>query len=352
MDSPIRILFLTRLYLPHQGGVERHIQQLIQHLPKSKYEITLVAEQDNETEKLIEKMDGVTIYRIPLPGQQSNKWSIWQWWWQHRSLLFESDIIHIHDVFFWILPFFPWLKLLRKKVFMTFHGYEGNQNPRWNQKWWHWLAGKLSNGNICIGSFHQPWYGVKPDIISYGAVEPIDSSKTKPPTHLSSPLKIIFVGRLAEDTGLMTYLTALKKLNLDHKFHLDVYGNGSDLAKAKKLVEQQKLPVSFKGFIPSAEIPWHRYQLAFVSQYLSILEAMSAGLPIIAYAGFELKYDYLARTPFAQWIKITRSTNEINQAISQAVASTWADNVSQSQNWANQQTWQKLATQYQYLWKN
>jgi hypothetical protein len=47
--------------------------------------------------------------------------------WNNRDLIKEADIIHCHDVFFWYLPFrflFP-----QKKVYIPFHGYEGNNPP-------------------------------------------------------------------------------------------------------------------------------------------------------------------------------------------------------------------------------
>lgn len=158
----MNILFLARLYYPHVGGVEKHVEKISEILSKN-HEITLVCEKHDPLLSDIEIYKKVKIYRIP----HQDKWSIWKWWLNHLNLFRDADIIHIHDVFFWFLPF----KLLffNKKIFMTFHGYEGSDAPSIKQIIWHKIAEKLSNGNICIGDFHRKWYKVKPTIVSYGA---------------------------------------------------------------------------------------------------------------------------------------------------------------------------------------
>ncbi len=159
----MNILFMTRLYSPHIGGVEKHVERICGILSK-KHQIIIVCEKNDPKLSDYEKNRGVEIYRIG----ESGKWAIWKWWFQHLNLINNADIIHIHDVFFWFLPFR--LPYWHKKVFMTFHGYEGANPPTWRQIFWHRVAAKLTKGNICIGDFHKKWYGVKPDFVSYGAV--------------------------------------------------------------------------------------------------------------------------------------------------------------------------------------
>jgi len=156
------VVFLARLYLPHVGGVEKHLQQ-ISHLLKAKNNITIICFKHDRLLPDFEQIAGIKVYRLP----RVDKWSVWWWFLQHLSLLKNADIVHIHDVFYWYLPFrflFP-----AKKVYMTFHGYEGSGPPKFSQIFWHRLAAYLTQGNICIGGFHQKWYGVKTSFISYGA---------------------------------------------------------------------------------------------------------------------------------------------------------------------------------------
>ena len=159
----MRILFLARLYWPHVGGVEKHVEKITDVLSK-KYQIIIVCEKHDPKLPDYEKNRGVEIYRIGKTG----KWNIWKWWLKHLHLIDNADIIHIHDVFFWFLPFR--LPYFYKKVYITFHGYEGADPPTSIQVLWHRVGTKLTRGNICIGDFHKKWYQVKPDFVSYGAI--------------------------------------------------------------------------------------------------------------------------------------------------------------------------------------
>lgn len=166
----MNVLFMCRLYYPHVGGVEKHVAKVSQLLTQRGYKITVVAERHDSTLALEEEMDRVKVYRIPLPdtvGESAKKWHIWKWFLAHRGLFDQANVIHIHDVFFWFLPFR--LPYWFKKVYLTFHGYEG-RHPTVKQIFWHRLAALLTRGNICIGDFHRKWYGVSPDLVSYGAV--------------------------------------------------------------------------------------------------------------------------------------------------------------------------------------
>lgn len=154
---------MARLYLPHVGGVEKHIEKLSEKLQK-KYDITLICFKHDKKLPNIETINNVTVYRIP----SVNKWFVWYWLSKHFYLLVKADLIHIHDVFYWYLPFK--FLLSDKKVFTTFHGYEGSGPPNFRQKFWHKVAAKFSDGYICVGGFHEKWYGIKCKHLSYGAV--------------------------------------------------------------------------------------------------------------------------------------------------------------------------------------
>lgn len=157
----MKIVFLTRLYLPHVGGVEKHVREVSLKLKKKGNIVKIITEKYDDSLKDFEIIDGLEVYRI----KALNKWQTWLEIWKLKTLFQRSDVVHIHDVFYWYFP----LLWLNKKTFITFHGYEGSNIPNWKQVFWHRLAAKLTKGNICIGDFHKKWYGVNPDFISYGA---------------------------------------------------------------------------------------------------------------------------------------------------------------------------------------
>ncbi len=157
----MNILFLARLYWPHVGGVEKHLREISLRLGPRGHKIIIVTERHDNHLSEHEIVDGIEIYRMP----SGEKWQVWKWMIAHFYLLKWADVVHIHDVFYWYLPF-----IWYKKSYITFHGYEGSDLPTSGQVFWHQLAAKLTRGNICIGDFHRKWYGVKPNFVSYGAI--------------------------------------------------------------------------------------------------------------------------------------------------------------------------------------
>lgn len=338
-QSRPRVLFLTRRFWPAVGGVETHVAAIAQEL-KNAYDITIATEQTTKDLPLSEVREGIQVLRIPTKGKTWSKWQFWRWWWQHKALLQDADIVHIHDVFFWVQPlrvFFPF-----KKWLMTFHGYEPPQ-PSWRQKLQHQLAAWLTNGNICVGGFHQKWYGVRPTFITYGGAEFAAADKKN--AHASSVKKIIFIGRVAEDTGIQSLLQALS--HVEQKCELNIYGDGPLRVQLETQAKQLHHTIHFHGFNSNARQYIHTSDVAFASQYLSILEALAAGVPVISLADSPLKKDYLERTPFAEWIRITRNTEQLAKTLKTPQTLDPA-----AQEWARSQTWEKITQLYVRLWEN
>ena len=102
----MKITFLTRLFHPHIGGVETHVLELSKILIKQGHEIVVVTEQYDKSLFEEEIYKGVHIYRIPVydKSEKDKKFGIWQYLFANKNLLTETDIIHVHDVFFWIIP--------------------------------------------------------------------------------------------------------------------------------------------------------------------------------------------------------------------------------------------------------
>lgn len=349
----MHIIHLSNYYWPHQGGVEKHLWMLNQQLIERGFKVTVLTQQDQPQLPEDEMAEGVRVKRFPVSGKavranfwQKLKYKLLIWWGVTKFLpeLWKADVIQVHDVFWWLLPLWP--LLFWKKIYITFHGYEGNHLPTPTQVFWHRLAAALTRGNLCIGGFHQQFYGVKPDQISYGAVDHYQRRSVK--TTSRSKLKLVFVGRLDQDTGILVYLKAIQILAKSQKinFELDIYGDGPLLKKLQHWVKKYHLPVKFKGWVDDVSLQLPNYDLALVSQYLSILEAVAMGVPVIAVYQNQLKASYLQQTPFSQWIKIVATPHQVAAAIQKPLPLTSA-----SQRWIKQQTWQHLADQYQLLWQ-
>src|SRR3989344_2866024 len=187
----MNIVFLCRLYYPHVGGVEKHVLGISEILKKN-HHITIVTEQYDSGLKTDEVVDGIQVLRIPVAGvgERQKKWVIWRWIWQHRQLFGQADFIHAHDVVYWTYP----IKLIHphKKIFATFHGWEGLYPIPFKNILKKRLDAWLCAGTICVGDYISRWYGIKPTLVTYGAVDLPSSSQTPYP----KPTTLLYLGRL------------------------------------------------------------------------------------------------------------------------------------------------------------
>ena len=121
---------------------------------------------------------------------------------------------------------------------------------------------------------------------------PVNTAKFQgePPPENQPVLKLIYVGRVVEDKGVMTALRAMLELKGSFPGELTVCGHGDPAyeAKIKRFVLEHDLPVRFLAATP-AEMPAvyrQHHALLFTSEWeepfaLTPLEAMASGLPVI-----------------------------------------------------------------------
>lgn len=343
------ILFFSRSFYPHIGGVEKHVLEISKRLVAKGHSVSVVTEELSTKDiPKHESINSIEVYRIPV-GRNDwlRKFRIWGEIWKLRNLIKTSNIVHCHDVFFWYLPFR--FLYLTKKVFTTFHGYESfplKSKDIAMRK----IAEKLSMGNICIGHFMKKWYGTKPTHTAYGGVDALDI-KNHPFGKLRTKIKngngVLFVGRLDEQTGILTYVDAVKLIRKKNPyFKFEIIGDGKF---------RQEIERDFKvlGFQKNPEKYFLKYNFAFVSRYLSILEAMAAKRLVFAAYDNPLKEDYLRMAPFSKYIIIFSSPSELVSKIS-----FYIDNpkekekiIESAYSWVKKCTWEEMTNIYLKLWK-
>ena len=348
----MNILFFTRLFYPHIGGVEKHVLELSKNLIAKGHKVTIITEDLSTADipiylqskkiPLHEIYKGISIYRIYV-GENNwfKKFRIWRELFKLKKLIDSAKIVHCHDVFFWYLPFrflFPF-----KKVYITFHGYE-NYPLKSSQIIMHKIAELLSRGNICIGHFMKKWYGTKANYISYGGVNAFDIKNQKSNIKNNSA---VFIGRLDEQTGIKTYIKAVKLIRKkipDFKF--EIIGDG----KFRKDIEKD---FKVQGFKNDPQNYFQQYNFAFVSRYLSILEAMIVKRFVFAVYDNPLKKDYLEMTPFSKFISISNSASDLVSKISFYLKNPKEKErmVENAYSWAKKQTWDEIVNIYLKLWR-
>jgi len=346
------ILFFSRLFYPRIGGVEKHVLEISKLLVKKGHLVTVLTEKFERGLLDIDEIGGIKILRID-NGKDNwfKKFRAWRNLWKYRQLIKDADVIHAHDVFFWYLPFrflYP-----SKKIFTTFHGYEGNKIPGFKSKLMHKIAEKLSKGNICVGDFLKKWYGTRPDYVTYGAVE-VSSIKYRVLSINKNKLKFLFLGRLEKETGIMDYLSALKILEKKrYKFNLIVLGDGSLRKKAEDFCLENQIDVHFMGFIKDINQYIGNSDFVFVSRYLGILEALVLKKFIFAHYNNKIKEDYLKMSPFSKFISISKNSEELVKQINVFLKDKEKKNqmVGGGFNWVISQTWKEVLKVYSKLWR-
>jgi glycosyltransferase involved in cell wall biosynthesis len=331
----MKILFFSRLYYPHVGGVEKHVYKLSKELTKSGYEITILTTNYNNRLPSSEETDSIKIIRFKQPNiRYLGLLYTWYWLIKNIGILREYDIIHIHDVFIWYLP----IKLLipQKRVFMTFHGQWGQYPIRLIDRIQKKIAEKLSNGNICIGKYISVNYHIKADAISYGAVElPVNRVK-------KIKNKILYVGRLDKELTLSKLFKMLDKLK---NYTIDFVGGG----EMEELCSNYGKVYGFTDPNPF----YDRSKYVYASGYLTILEALAYKCLVFVSYKTPLQRDYYQLSPFKDFIvcdenpvKLVSKFNEL------ANNSKKADKlITDGYNWVKGQTWEKIMSNYIALWK-
>nr|MBI5456053.1 glycosyltransferase family 4 protein [Candidatus Levybacteria bacterium] len=357
------ILFFARRFYPLIGGVEKHVLEVGKRLVKKGHKVIVVTEYEKNTNKQNQQSDplgatieGIEILRIQAGNEDKlKKFRIWFKLLKYIKFINSADIVHCHDIFFWYLPFrflFPF-----KKVYTTFHGYEGNNMPNKKSVLMHKIAEKLSWGNICVGDFFKKWYGTKPTYVSYGAVSEINNLeiKNKNNSNNNSKIEIVYLGRLEEEAGIMDYLKALRNISKKSlNFKLVVLGNGSQMNKARNYAKKNKLSVEFKGFVKNIDIYLNRASFVFTSRYLGMMEALMNKKYVLAVYNNQIKKDYLQMTPFAKFISISKNSNEIRDQLYKYLSDEKLKNIKINKGyaWVKDKTWERMTDTYLKLWSS
>jgi len=107
-------------------------------------------------------------------------------------------------------------------------------------------------------------------------------------------IKILFVGRLSKEKGILDIIYAVKDLKESGYtcIELDIWGEGVDKPIITNYINEYKLNniIFLKGYCPANKIPRHQYDIAIMSSPHEAfgrvtIEYMMAGLPVIGRNG-------------------------------------------------------------------
>ena len=132
-------------------------------------------------------------------------------------------------------------------------------------------------------------YGVKHKIQIFPNGYPDQNFPTNPTVKNLQPnetLQIIWHSRLSGEKRILPFLKSIRQLN--GKYHLNVFGGGGDLQKAKRYTKRHHLNVTFHGntnftTVQTAILKSHLDILAsynFDNYPMTLVEAEAAGVPV------------------------------------------------------------------------
>ncbi len=332
----MKIVFLSRFFYPHIGGVEKQVLELSKRLIKKGHRVTVVTLKHQPGLSTREIFEQIKIIRIPyLKLKYLGLLYIWLWFISHRDLFESADVIHAHSVLIWYWPlklFFP-----RKPVYVTFHGWEGIYPIPKKNILIKRIDALIARKNIVIHDYVTKHYVIKADKIMYTAVDLPKQTNFKKDFR-----RLVYVGRLDPDTGLEKILQALSYLK---GFHIDFCGDGPLADECKKFGTVHDF-VDPNLFLAKAFI-------CLSPGVTSILEAFTYKCLIITTYNNPVKKDYLLMTPFASSIIVKDAPSALVQSIkyySQHPSVAQAK-INQAYAWVKTQNWEAVVKLYLKLWQ-
>lgn len=303
----MKVLQITAHFSPNIGGVETHLEDLVNALIKRKWFVTVLTYRPLTTRvkwKMYESSSNLLIIRIPwlpyffyllislplleffylLPGLLFVTPSV--------LLLKNPDVIHAHGLVAGLVGVF-WGKIFGKRIIISTHSIYSFPKKGMYRNFVSWI---FRNADYCLGLSKKATNEILSLGIDKTKVETfiywIDLEKFKRIEKAKSNLGwndkfiVLFVGRLVSEKGLTELLESAK--NWDQHINLKIIGSGPYESKIKKVssqykniefigvVNQDKLPIYYSGsdilIVPStSEEGFGRV----------ILEAVACGTPVI-----------------------------------------------------------------------
>jgi phosphatidylinositol alpha-mannosyltransferase len=295
--SPVKIALVSPYDWAVPGGVNNHCSQLRERFIERGHEVRIVA----PASRRIEDADVIRIGKRPLSVPASGSLarislSLTLAPAVRRVLAEEQfDIVHVHEPFMPVLPI-HFLRYSEAVNVGTFHA--SREKPQflysWGRRhlrrWFRRLDGKIAVSAAAAGfveRYFPGYYNIIPngvDVQRFSAAAPVPQFK-------DDKLNILFVGRPEKRKGLDHLIAAYARVKRERPdTRLIVVGAGK-FDRYKKRVRALRLKdVVFCGFATDDELPRYHHtadvfcapNTGFESQGYVLLEAMAAGLPIVA----------------------------------------------------------------------
>ena len=279
-----------------RGGVNAHISQLADQFRVWNHQVTIIAPaSDKESAKEECVVMGEPI-ALPVSGSMARITFTWQPKAIKKLLEKENfDVVHLHEPLMPLLTY-QVLRYSRAINVGTFHAAKEGGNRFYGytkpltKRWFRKLDGKIAvspTASQLVGRYFAGYFNIIPNGIAYDHF----SANHQPfPELMDGKLNVLFVGRPEKRKGLQYLLRSYLQLREQNQdIRLIVVGAGS-FKRYEQLMKRRGADVIFRSNVPYSELPrYHSSADIFCSpatgnesQGIAILEAMAAGVPVIA----------------------------------------------------------------------
>jgi glycosyltransferase involved in cell wall biosynthesis len=284
---------LYMITLSELGGAQSHLLQLITSF-HNHYNVHLVTSADGPLTLSVRKL-GVTVHLLPSLGRAINFSKDFHTVRECINLLrlVKPDLVHVHSSKAGLVGRLAASYLNIPCVF-TAHGWGFKPGVPLKRRLVVWasefLAAPLCHTIICVSRYDRELavkYGVgnkEKLVVIHNGLD--DCEYLAKPA--CEPVKIIMAARFQEPKDQQTLLYALAELH-DEKVELILVGGGPKLASSQNLASTLGISDRVKFLGDRTDVPelLARSQIFVLLSYyeglpISILEAMRAGLPVVA----------------------------------------------------------------------
>ncbi|PZC41298.1 MAG: phosphatidylinositol alpha-mannosyltransferase [Chloroflexi bacterium] len=301
MNQPMKVALVSPYDFSSPGGVTTHIQNLSVNLEQKGVFTRIFAPVSASSHNSIPNLTPMgTPVPLPIGGSVARvSLSVWLADRLRKSIETENfDIVHVHEPFAGALTLGVLSKRLRNKpvTVATFHSFEGSSlyqivPNKLLQKYFQRLDGRIAVSSSAK-SYVSKYLPADYDIIPNGIDTDEILAATPYQNLLDGKINILFVGRLEKRKGLKYLLTSF--CDLKWKFpniRLIIVGAGNmDIESQRILGERNPGDVFMAGPVTHEEkLKYFKTADIFCTPAtgqesfgIVLLEAMSAGLPIVA----------------------------------------------------------------------
>lgn len=281
------------------GGVQEHILNLSKGLRKSGHKVTIFGPKSKKNIYSNYKTLGEKVY-FPLPYGNHGSIHMLSEIDRPEELFAQGnfDILHIHEPY---APFAAWNVLEKSSIptIGTFHTAWDNESvfnilnsfiPFFKDKFSSYTHGAIFVSKIAC----EKWKSMcDASVVKSIISNAVDTVLFEPKKTTNKIIKLLFVARIVQRKGLLPLLraiTLLKKKRLN--FSLTIVGDGEDKERTMRYIKKNKLKkyIRYVGEVRGVKrARYFKESDIFCAPYvneaasISVLEAVSSGLPIVGY---------------------------------------------------------------------